>query len=604
MKIGIVDADLMDNGTRHPNLALMKIAGYHREIGDEISLIYDSYDNTKKFDHVYISKVFNFTYIPESVMAEPNVSFGGTGFFADGGTDLPYEIEHHMPYYDLYKEYVDLQISRGKDAQRYSDYLNFSIGFTTRGCFRKCEFCVNKKYDKVQKHAHVYEFLDESRSKIYLWDDNILGCTDWEDVINELVETDKPFQFRQGLDLRLMTDRKAYRFNQVKYYGDFIFAFDHLSDKDNIISKVQLWKKYTNKHPKMYVLSAFNSQDEHDIENVFERIHILMRYGCLPYIMRYEDYENSKYKGLYIQIARWCNQPQFYKKMSFREFCERNQYYHPNPNTLCSAYRAMIEFETEHPAIAKKYFDLKLMNENIYRINYGYGRRFYNKQECSQCKLKKQQWDAVVNGELSEEQVMNLYYLKEIDYNCLRYKNAECEITSNKVGEYLAKFIINLSEDNICNIICNATDIEELSKDVCIVPRYSKKYYVDLMNKIFSGTLYDSISIKNIYRIVGIDKQKDRSILMEHLKILALLDFIVLSRDNKNGTVSLSMLGQEFVKMGEKDKDYIWRRNLYRLPSVQHYIRMADDYVTFERKLIALHIANIKDIMSYLHKNF
>ena len=26
MKIGIIDADLLDKGTRHPNLALMKIA--------------------------------------------------------------------------------------------------------------------------------------------------------------------------------------------------------------------------------------------------------------------------------------------------------------------------------------------------------------------------------------------------------------------------------------------------------------------------------------------------------------------------------------------------------------------------------------------------
>ena len=28
--VGLIDADLLDNGTRHPNLALLKIAGYHR----------------------------------------------------------------------------------------------------------------------------------------------------------------------------------------------------------------------------------------------------------------------------------------------------------------------------------------------------------------------------------------------------------------------------------------------------------------------------------------------------------------------------------------------------------------------------------------------
>ena len=32
-KIGLVDADLLCNGTRHPNLALLKIAGYFRDNG-------------------------------------------------------------------------------------------------------------------------------------------------------------------------------------------------------------------------------------------------------------------------------------------------------------------------------------------------------------------------------------------------------------------------------------------------------------------------------------------------------------------------------------------------------------------------------------------
>lgn len=33
MKIGIIDADLLDNGTRHPNLALMKLSGFYKEKG-------------------------------------------------------------------------------------------------------------------------------------------------------------------------------------------------------------------------------------------------------------------------------------------------------------------------------------------------------------------------------------------------------------------------------------------------------------------------------------------------------------------------------------------------------------------------------------------
>ena len=39
MNIGIIDADLLDNGTRHPNLALMKISGFNKEKGHNVTLL-------------------------------------------------------------------------------------------------------------------------------------------------------------------------------------------------------------------------------------------------------------------------------------------------------------------------------------------------------------------------------------------------------------------------------------------------------------------------------------------------------------------------------------------------------------------------------------
>lgn len=42
--IGIVDADLLDNGTRHPNLVCLKLAGWYRAQGDTVLLI-DSWED-------------------------------------------------------------------------------------------------------------------------------------------------------------------------------------------------------------------------------------------------------------------------------------------------------------------------------------------------------------------------------------------------------------------------------------------------------------------------------------------------------------------------------------------------------------------------------
>lgn len=361
MKIGIIDADLLDNGTRHPNLACEKISGFYKEQGNDVKLITD-YDEINNYDKVFMSKVFDFTKVPIDVFDTkkyPNLQIGGTGFFWKDAPDLPFEIEHHMPDYHLYDEFIGQEIARGIKPLKFKDYVDYSIGFTTRGCFRKCSFCVNEKYDKVFRHASVSEFLDKSRKYIYLWDDNILGYSKWQEVFEELNDTDKAFQFRQGLDMRLMTEEKAKVLAASKYHGDYIFAFDHIEERDLIEEKLKIWQKHNSKIAKLYILCGYDSQDEVDIANTFERIKILMKYHCLPYIMRYDLYEQSKYRGIYVTLARWCNQPSFFKKKSFREYCEANQEYHKNPKTLCSSLATMREFEHDHPDIAQKYFDIK-----------------------------------------------------------------------------------------------------------------------------------------------------------------------------------------------------------------------------------------------------
>lgn len=243
MNIGLIDADLLDNGTRHPNLALMKISGYMKDKGNNTDLLLD-YNNINNYDEVYVSKVFTFTKVPINIDAFPHIKKGGTGFFADGGPNLSCEIEHHMPDYSLYNKFIAKEIERGIKPLRFSDYTDYSIGFATRGCFRKCDFCVNKKYEQVIRHAPVKEFLDPKRKKIYLWDDNILGYKKWNEVLDELEKTNRYFQFRQGLDIRLMTEEKAKRLSEVKYYGDFIFAFDYIKDRKIIEEKLALWKKH------------------------------------------------------------------------------------------------------------------------------------------------------------------------------------------------------------------------------------------------------------------------------------------------------------------------------------------------------------------------
>lgn len=363
MKIAIIDADLIGR-TKHrfPNLVCMKLSAFHKERGDAVELKMD-YDSLDRYDKVYISKVFTDTPIDTQILSLPNVEYGGTGFFYDKAKPLPYEIEHHMPDYHLYDEWVNTMLGSGGNRIDYKYYLDYSIGFLTRGCFRQCEFCVNRNYKKVNQHSHLSEFLDPERKKICLLDDNFFGCSKWEEMLIELQETGKPFQFKQGLDERILTDRKCELLFKSKYDGDYIFAFDNVADYDLIESKLKLLRKYTNRIPKFYCFCGFDRNDNWDLDfwqqdlwDLFKRIELLMEYGCLPYIMRFNRYKESPYKGMYISLARWCNQPSFFKKMTFREFSMANQ---KGIVKEASSVRYLKQVEKDIPDLAKMYFDLR-----------------------------------------------------------------------------------------------------------------------------------------------------------------------------------------------------------------------------------------------------
>lgn len=94
MKIGLIDVD----GHHYPNLALMKLAAWHKTQGDTV----DWWTGWEQYDTVYMSKAFDETYTPD--VDEPynagRVIKGGTGYGLDNR--LPPEIEHICPDYSLY----------------------------------------------------------------------------------------------------------------------------------------------------------------------------------------------------------------------------------------------------------------------------------------------------------------------------------------------------------------------------------------------------------------------------------------------------------------------------------------------------------------------
>lgn len=193
-------------------------------------------------------------------------------------------------------------------------------------------------------------------------DDNFLGCPNWKDLLQELQSTNRPFQFKQGLDERILTDEKCEMLFKSKYDGDYIFAFDNVADYNIIEMKLKMLRRYTNKIPKFYLFCGFDRNDKwdndfwkQDLYDLWKRIELLMRYQCLPYIMRFNRYIESPYSGMYITLARWCNQPNLFKKASLNEFVAIDH--------RKSTDERIEQIKKDIPDLANKYFNIKFSDK-------------------------------------------------------------------------------------------------------------------------------------------------------------------------------------------------------------------------------------------------
>lgn len=250
------------------------------------------------------------------------------------------------------------------------------MGYSSRGCIRQCKFCINQHCIEAIKASPINEFLNTDRSYICLLDDNVLACKDWKEIFDELNATGKTFEFKQGLDIRALTEEKVEVLVNSKINTNTLyFAFDSIKDKEIIEEKLKLWRQHYRKNTHMYVLCGFdenNIYDEDfwakDIASTLERISICIKYGVFPYIMRFRMWNSasSPYRGMYINLSAWCNQKSLFAKSSLNEWANNIQKANEKQlrnKKLYSSKRYLMEYAGKYPELAYQYFDMKY-NEN------------------------------------------------------------------------------------------------------------------------------------------------------------------------------------------------------------------------------------------------
>jgi len=194
MKIGLVDVDGHAHkkkwgATIYPNLALGKLARYHRERGDEVEWAIPFYH----YDRLYMSKIFNFSPDDLTCYDAAEVIKGGTGY--DIASKLPAEVEAMQPDYSIWPNVP----------------ADTAYGFLTRGCPNRCPWCVvPKKEGGVKPYMDVEEIAIEGRHKLVLMDNNILAAGEYAvEQFEKIIRDGYSVDFNQALDARLVDDRFA-----------------------------------------------------------------------------------------------------------------------------------------------------------------------------------------------------------------------------------------------------------------------------------------------------------------------------------------------------------------------------------------------------------
>lgn len=301
MNINIVNIDSTEyiNKKRVPvdSYALAKIRAYHTAKGDTIFNNL-SPEMIKGRDYkTYVSVIFDENRDKAKAYQKlPNTLIGGSGWNLT--QTLPPEIEQVNP--------------------------RINMGFITRGCNRRCPFCVvPSKEGRVYQDRNLEDLWDGTSKLITLSDNNILFLPKaFEETCLTAQRYKLTIDFNQGLDFRLITPEIAKIIKNTRL-TDIRLALDHhnlIPAFDQALTTLRQYK--CRKDPRVYALLGFNTNPKEDLE----RLNYLKAVGCRPYAMLYPTIKNYKTSNrrlyqYYKDLANWANQPQFFNKQTFEQYC-------------------------------------------------------------------------------------------------------------------------------------------------------------------------------------------------------------------------------------------------------------------------------------------
>lgn len=292
----------------------------------------------KRYDKIYMSKVFNFTPDDHTAYMAREIIKGGTGY--DIASALPDEIDRLQPDYSIYPRIP-------KDA---------AYGFLTRGCPNRCPWCVvPRKEGVLRPYMDIEEIAIDGRSKITLMDNNILAAGDYaKEQLEKIIANGYSVDFNQALDARLVTDEFARLLASTKWLNRRIrFGCDTSAQIETCEKAIAMINSHGFKGEYfLYTMIGGKQRSGEDWEQSQRRL-LSEAYGRINHwwiIMREQrrnhyknavyafaqpyrdpDNPNAEIPQWQKDMAQWCNKRQLFTIIPFSEFS-------PRKNFLCQRH--------------------------------------------------------------------------------------------------------------------------------------------------------------------------------------------------------------------------------------------------------------------------
>ena len=301
----------VDSQEKVGNMATRKMHTHFDELGyivEILRLFYSGYPSKKHepviidardYDEVWVSIIFTLNKDMVEVINCDKVFFGGTGY--DKTVKLPQEIDDCEQDYSAYDDVED------------------STEFITRGCIKNCSFCfVRQKEGYIYQYRTVNEVLETPHKAIRLMDNNILAHPQHMRILQELIESQRPVYFDQGMDIQLITEENAEAISRLNWAAsEYVFAFDNLNYQKIIEEKVEIVQRYITGDWKLKFYIYVHP--DMPLSDPLHRIHWCRERKFLPYVMRDIVCYSDVNANFYTDITSWCNQVNIFKRMTFEQ---------------------------------------------------------------------------------------------------------------------------------------------------------------------------------------------------------------------------------------------------------------------------------------------